>query len=265
MPKLSVITVNYNNKAGLERTIKSVVDQTFTDFEYIIIDGGSNDGSIDVLNQYHSKITKWISEKDAGIYHAMNKGIAIATGEYCLFLNSGDSLFEHDTLENVFNNTTYIQDIIYGNMLINFNGKKVMGAMPDKITVEHMIADTLWHPVSFIKRSLFQLYGNYREDLKIISDYDFFIKTILINKVSTLHIPVTVSVFPVDGISSQKTNAALLKAERKQVQLSYFDKDLINQLHKEMVREKNKKTIDRILGKFARILTPISNGKSEPK
>ena len=88
--KISVITINYNNKSGLEKTIQSVISQTYFELEYIIIDGGSSDGSIDVIKKYENKIDYWISEQDKGIYNAMNKGIAQAHGEYCNFMNSGD-------------------------------------------------------------------------------------------------------------------------------------------------------------------------------
>jgi glycosyltransferase involved in cell wall biosynthesis len=88
--KLSVITINYNNAIGLRKTIESVVNQTFRDYEYIIIDGGSTDGSVDVIKEYADKIDYWVSEPDKGIYNAMNKGVAAAHGEYTNFLNSGD-------------------------------------------------------------------------------------------------------------------------------------------------------------------------------
>ncbi|HTB07765.1 MAG TPA: glycosyltransferase family 2 protein [Bacteroidia bacterium] len=249
MPKLSIITINYNNKAGLEKTIKSIITQSFKDFEFIVIDGASNDGSVDVIHQHQDKIAKWVSEKDLGIYNAMNKGIGFAKGEYCLFLNSGDSLYESNTLEKVFA-TEPKEDIVYGNMLIDFSGKKVLGEMPDTITFEHMMADTLWHPVSFIKRDLFAKYGNYREDLKIVSDYDFFIKAILVNKVSAKHIPVTISIFPTDGMSSQSSNAELIKAEREKVQSGYFSKFVIDEFN-----AKKKKTSNGIWSKlFAKLI-----------
>ena len=96
--KLSIITINYNHKEGLLKTIKSVVNQTYHDIEYIVIDGGSTDGSVDVVKQYEDSISYWVSEPDCGIYNAMNKGVAKATGEYCLFLNSGDSLHGTDSI-----------------------------------------------------------------------------------------------------------------------------------------------------------------------
>ena len=102
MKKLSIITINRNNSAGLHKTIESVVSQTFTDYEYIIIDGASTDGSVDIIKQYANKITSWVSEPDKGIYNAMNKGILKATGEYLLFLNSGDSLHTYNVLNEIF-------------------------------------------------------------------------------------------------------------------------------------------------------------------
>ena len=101
MPKLSIITINLNNAQGLEKTIKSVVSQTYSDYEYIIIDGASTDGSVDVIQEYRNKITYWVSEPDTGIYNAMNKGILKATGEYCQFLNSGDILVDNNVTERM--------------------------------------------------------------------------------------------------------------------------------------------------------------------
>ena len=97
-PKLSIITVNLNNAAGLQKTIESVINQTFTDYEFIIIDGGSTDSSLEIIKQYANKITYWVSEPDNGIYNGMNKGIGQADGEYCFFLNSGDWMIENNTL-----------------------------------------------------------------------------------------------------------------------------------------------------------------------
>ena len=97
--KLSIITINLNNKNGLSETISSVIAQTFTDYEYIIIDGQSTDGSLEVIKQNANHINQWISENDHGIYNAMNKGLNLAKGEYCLFLNSGDSLYDSDVLQ----------------------------------------------------------------------------------------------------------------------------------------------------------------------
>ena len=102
--KYSIITINYNNKDGLEKTILSVINQTCQDFEYIIIDGGSTDGSVDVIKKYADRIDYWVSEPDKGIYNAMNKGIIKAKGEYLNFMNSGDCFYDNEVLSNVYQN-----------------------------------------------------------------------------------------------------------------------------------------------------------------
>ena len=239
--KLSVITINYNNAKGLEKTMQSVTSQIFKNFEYIIIDGGSVDGSQEVIEKYSDKITYWVSEKDKGIYNAMNKGIQKANGEYCLFLNSGDFLCTNKALEEIF--TLDIQaDIIYGNMLIDWgNGKKTHGTMPDIITTEQMYFDTLWHPVSFIKRVLFEKYGFYNESYKIVADYDFFFKTIIANKVTTKHLPILVSEYNVDGLSSKSENKILEKEERKKVIQSYLSQEEINYFENLATQKQSKK------------------------
>ena len=114
MKKLSLITINQNNAEGLRRTIESVVFQTYIDYEYIVIDGASTDESVNILKQYDNRITFWISEPDTGIYNAMNKGILKATGDYCLFLNSGDWLSDDRVLEEVFLHEI-TEDIVCGN------------------------------------------------------------------------------------------------------------------------------------------------------
>lgn len=135
--KLSIITVNLNDKTGLEKTIKSVISQSFSDFEFIIIDGESTDGSIDIINQYKSKISYWVSEKDSGIYNAMNKGIRQAKGEYLYFLNSGDALHNENVLHHIFNDDPHAP-FICGNFYMEVGGswkqiqrtKVVIGVLP---------------------------------------------------------------------------------------------------------------------------------------
>ncbi len=124
-PKLSVITIVYNNTRDIERTMLSVVNQTYPDIEYIIIDGLSTDGTLDIIKKYSHKISKLISEKDEGIYDAMNKGLALATGDYVLFMNSGDELYSKDTIANVFASADNA-DIYYGETeMINADGKSL--------------------------------------------------------------------------------------------------------------------------------------------
>ena len=118
--KYSVITINYNNREGLKHTIDSVVCQTYTDFEFIIIDGGSTDGSVEIIREYEEHITYWVSEKDHGIYHAMNKGVAQAHGDYCIFMNSGDCFHSSYVLDSI---KEYQEDIICGKVIKGNNTK----------------------------------------------------------------------------------------------------------------------------------------------
>lgn len=251
-PKLSIITINFNDASGLQKTIESVVNQSFNSYEYIVIDGGSNDGSLDVIKKHADKIAYWVSEKDKGIYNAMNKGIKQAKGEYCLFLNSGDFLCNKKVIESVFNGKC-TEDIIYGNMIIDWsNGKKTKGKMPDIITPLQMYTDTLWHPVSFIKRALFDKYGYYNENYKIVSDYDFFFKTIIAHKVSTKHLPLFISEYNVNGLSSKPENKILEKNERKQVIQSYLSAQEIEVLEQQaqLMPKKENKSIKAFLKKW---------------
>lgn len=227
MPVLSIITINYNNARGLQKTMDSVLHQRFSNYEYIVIDGGSSDGSKQIIEQHKSKLTYWVSEADKGIYNAMNKGIKQANGDYLLFLNSGDYLTDKDILTKVFASKLNA-DIAYGNMLIEkADGTLQQGYMPSKITLKQMVVDTLWHPVSFIKKSLFDKYGLYNEDYKIVADYDFFFKTIIKNAVSTQYLNLTISVYNLTGLSSLPENKAKEQAERKKVMESYLSPELL--------------------------------------
>jgi glycosyltransferase involved in cell wall biosynthesis len=232
MPQLSIITINLNNKDGLEKTVRSVIGQTYIDLEYIVIDGNSTDGSVNVIEKYSDKITQWISESDSGIYEAMNKGIAKANGQYLLFLNSGDYLYTPDVLEKIFS-FRHSEDIIYGDMMIDRGtGKLEYGHSPDPLTFEEMIGSTLWHPVSFIRKGLFDKYGVYNTELKIVADYEFFLKVIFMHNATINHVSLPVSVFKTDGIGSVEKYDSLHKQEKLAVQFNYFSPFVINSVNR---------------------------------
>ena len=195
--KLSVIAINYNNVEGLKHTIESVISQTYKDFEYIIIDGGSTDGSFDIIKKYADKITYWVSESDKGIYNAMNKGVSVAHGEYCQFLNSGDYLYNNRVYDDVMKEGL-TADICTGDTL--FVGGKMFPS-PQNITLEYFIRGTLSHPSSFIKKELL-IKEPYDESLKISSDRKFFMKECIINNASYKKYKIIVAVFDITGISS---------------------------------------------------------------
>lgn len=216
--KLSIVTINFNNAAGLQKTVDSVLAQTYKAIEYIIIDGGSTDGSKAILEANSAAVAHWVSETDTGIYNAMNKGIQKAAGEYILFLNSGDFLISRNSIEQVFKNGQ-TADIVYGN--IEANGKVIRySKMPD---FTFFFRDSIPHPASFIKRSLFDRLGLYEEQYKIVSDWAFFLKAIIKEKASTLYLDQTITVYDTTGMSSNEKNAALQAKERTAVLLPYME------------------------------------------
>lgn len=177
--KFSIITVNYNNKEGLRKTIESVINQTFRDFEYIVIDGGSTDGSVDILKEYDQHINYWVSEEDSGIYNAMNKGIAKAHGEYLNFMNSGDCFYSLDILERVAK-YQYDTDFIVGRDY-HYSAEKQQGhasVLPPRTTMIHFFVATLDHQSTFIKKELFNN-SPYNENHRLVSDWIFFIEKIV--------------------------------------------------------------------------------------
>lgn len=201
--KLSIITINFNDKSGLQETVGSVVNQTFNDIEYILIDGGSTDGSVEVIKEYDKRINYWVSEPDNGIYDAMNKGIAKATGEYCLFLNSGDCLVDYDVLQKLFANN-FNEDIIYGNLRCKLeNGKYDEIFFPDNVTFLQLFSAYLPHPCTLIKRNYFETFGNYDEKYTIVADWALMTKAIGKYNCTTRHVPVMVSCHALGGVSSQ--------------------------------------------------------------
>jgi glycosyltransferase involved in cell wall biosynthesis len=216
-PLISIITVNLNDLEGLKRTMISVFEQTFKEFEYIVIDGGSTDGSKEYIETHSDKIDTWVSEKDSGIYNAMNKGIKVATGEYLLFLNSGDWLYDNSVLDKVAGKLLGC-DVLYGNMVKVFpDGKQHLdkGVNGNEITFKTFAEGTLNHSSSLIKRDLFTKYGFYDENLKIVSDWKFFLITLGLNKSEVRYLNSTISCFDMTGISN--ANIELRNSERRQV------------------------------------------------
>lgn len=202
--KYSIITVNYNNKDGLRKTIESVIHQTYRDFEYIVIDGGSTDGSADILKEFNKHITYWVSEPDKGIYNAMNKGIAQAKGEYLNFMNSGDCFYTPDILEKVAS-YNYETDFIVGHDY-HFNVEIQKGhasILPSRTTMVHFFVATLDHQSSFIRRELFDN-SPYDEGYRLVSDWIFFTEKIVRDGKQVQFIPDIVCRREEGGLSEQQ-------------------------------------------------------------
>ena len=194
--KLSVITINYNNSDGLRKTIESVINQTYKDFEYIVIDGGSTDGSVDVIKEYADKIDYWVSEPDKGIYNAMNKGIDVAKGEYCNFMNSGDSFCSPKTMALVFAEET-TADIVCGNTHTDKLKKP-----PHEMTFDFLFNGSICHQCAFIRTSLMKKY-HYDEKYKIVADRKFFVQAFILENCSYQAIDVDIVNYDINGFSSQ--------------------------------------------------------------
>lgn len=227
--KLSIITICYN-EPNLEKTCESIVNQTWQDFEWIVIDGGSNEETQKIWNKYKYRIDKFISEPDNGIYNAMNKGIKIATGEYLNFLNAGDYYNDSNVLKYVTKNCLKI-DIEYLNLkVINPDNITKIYTYPKVIDKNFLITYSLPHPSSFIKKALFDKYGLYDEEYIIISDWKKWIEFIYIHKCSYKHINHTCSVFNINGISS--INNELSCKERNEVLSKYFTQEEIELAYK---------------------------------
>jgi glycosyltransferase involved in cell wall biosynthesis len=215
--KLSIITVNYNNGPGLLKTIESVRSQSFHDFEYIIIDGGSTDNSVSVIRDNLDIIHHWVSEKDKGVYNAMNKGIKIATGEYCYFLNSGDYLWKGDVLERIFLNNSD-EGIIYGNMI--HGGKDIEEKSVEQLSFYDFYTGSIYHQAAFIKRALFDKVGMYDEQYRVVSDWEFFLKAIFLHQCTTKHVNVAVALYETGGLSFRDLDGNL--RDRKAILEKYF-------------------------------------------
>lgn len=221
--KLSVITVNYNNLDGLKRTAESILYQTWKDFEWIIIDGGSTDGSreyiINLNNNLDQKgwnpISYWCSEPDKGIYNAMNKGIFHAKGEFLNFMNSGDKFHENTTLEKVI--PFFVEafgDIYYGNANYIYEDREEINVKPENVTFEFIFRYTISHQASFIRKELLIQSEGYDETLKIVSDWKMWLVWMM-QKRKFIHIGLIVCDFDAYGISL--TNDKMLYEEREKV------------------------------------------------
>jgi len=241
--RLSIITINYNNSTGLKKTIDSVLNQTSKEFEYIIIDGRSIDNSLQEINVAFHMIydnaqsrgdvlqnglhVQWISELDSGIYNAMNRGIRMAKGEYIQFLNSGDIMASNDVTEKMLGSLPNDCNILYGNMLKPLSKRihRDRGFAGKTPTMLDFYTGTLNHSSAYIKRTLFDTYGLYDENLKIVSDWKWYLQVIALNDVKPNYVDIDVTIFDMNGISS--TNSDLDKLERKQVLLTTLHKSVL--------------------------------------
>lgn len=220
---LSIVTINRNNASGLRNTMRSVLGQGYSNFEFVVVDGASTDGSVDVINEYASAFggrLKWISEPDNGIYNAMNKGLSMASGEYVEFLNSGDCLIAADVTERMVQSldANGHPPILYGNMVKSFpDGKRLRDLCfaGKEISLLGFYTGTLNHSPAYIRKELFDRFGLYDESLRIVSDWKWYLQVIVLGGVQPVYANIDVTLFDMTGIS--ETNKDLEKAERGKV------------------------------------------------
>lgn len=249
--KLSIITINFNNVAGLQKTLASVAAQTYRDIEHVIVDAASSDGSVDIIKEYAEKAdypVSWISEKDKGVYAGMNKGIEIvlsrrvvnalnrselvedknigikrATGDYIQILNSGDILAAQDVTERMVAALPDGVSIFYGNMLKSYDGKTIVNrdtcgnGMYTPESFLYFYNGTLNHDCAYIRRDLFDKYGLYNEEMKICSDWEWYVRAIVLGGEKAVYTNIDVTVFDMNGVSeSHGKNADIIKKERRE-------------------------------------------------
>ena len=220
-PLVSVITVNRNNASGLRRTLTCLSQQSFVDYEQIVVDGNSSDGSQAILTDPTLKVDRCVSEPDSGVYDAMNKGIKLARGDYLLFLNSGDHFVDRGSME-VAIRAMNDSDIQYFDLMVREYVESDIAAehiktYPDRIDFSYMAVDSLPHPATFIRADLFSQYGPYDQTLRICSDWKQFLLWICRYNCSYTHHAIPLSVFYLGGLSGDPRNREALLAERRHV------------------------------------------------
>lgn len=226
---VSIITINLNNASGLDKTIRSVISQATQNYQYIVIDGASTDGSIDIINKYREKIDYWISERDAGIFNAMNKGIKQAKGKYCLFLNSGDFLASDNVLEKIFKQKIFTEPFINGHQINDFGDhQKRAVSVGRPLTLYDFYWGTIKHQATLIRRDLFDKYGLYDESLKIVSDWKFFLQTIILHNQQPAFVDIDIVIFDWFGISTNEKQKRLHDKEKQKVLDEFFPKPVQN-------------------------------------
>ncbi len=230
LPLISVITVVFNGEKYLEQTIESVINQTYPNVEYIIIDGGSTDGTLDIIKKYEDRIDYWVSEKDGGIYDAMNKGIYVACGNWLNFMNGGDYFFNESVLTELFCKISIPTEttLIFGNWCVYF-GRDYYMLKPTHLRklIKRMAFS---HNSSFFKLHALKKIGVYNTKYEIAGDFDL-IERLYIKNGKFFYVPITISVIEGDyGISNTKVLRATF--ERFIASLNNYNREKFNVLFK---------------------------------
>ena len=223
--KISIVTATFNSSKTLEDTIKSVLSQTYPDIEYIIVDGASKDGTMDIVRKYEPMFNgrmKWVSEKDKGIYDALNKGIKMATGEVVGFLNSDDFFKSDDAIERVAKEFDNDPDLgcTYADLCFvdHDNTKKIVRYYsakrwkPEKVRYGQIPP----HPTFYCKKRIYDVLGGYRLDFKIAADHEVITRFVYVNKIKYKYIPINMVCMRVGGLSTGGWKNVLIVNNKEQ-------------------------------------------------
>ena len=219
--KITIVTVCYNAEKTIERTIESVLSQTYNDIEYIIIDGASTDDTLDIAYKYKEKI-KIISEPDNGLYDAMNKGVNASCGDYIMFLNADDKFYDNRVVEKFAKKCEQKQtDLVYGNLAF-YEKNRINIQRHPHLNKIYLIKNTPQQPATFYKKNVFTKVGLFDVNLKIVADQEWFLRAFLKHKISSCYLDEVVTMFSTEGLSNSKEHQIKHEYERQYMFSRYF-------------------------------------------
>ncbi|MCW3079614.1 glycosyltransferase family 2 protein [Segetibacter sp.] len=225
LPKISVITVCLNAEKVIGKTIKSVLGQSYSNLEYIVIDGGSADETKEIVRTFGGKINCFVSEKDSGIYDAMNKGIRNATGDLLIFLNAGDYYISSNVLSYAISKMRLNRaDVFFARFIWEDISRH------DIVLSDHASTQFDWdlkrsnfpHPATFYKRTIFDRIGDFNVTYKILGDYEWNTKALIKHRIAFQYINIIIAFFSTDGMSNDNRNKKLIEAETNKIANQYF-------------------------------------------
>jgi glycosyltransferase involved in cell wall biosynthesis len=262
-PKVSIITVVYNGVQYIEQTIKSVMIQDYKNIEYIVIDGGSTDGTQEIITKYESDIAHWISEKDTGIYNAMNKGLQIAKGDIIAILNADDYYYPNTINDVVTHFLKTNAAIVYGNLtkFRTISSKEYfVDITPDINTMQSRMG--IFHPATFIKKEVYQELGHFNEKYKLSADYDFILRAYN-KKYDFQYLNKSLTYFRIGGASNTNCNSY----KEGVMVLSENNSPFVSQMKRAYFRCQYKQMIKRVINTLVKIfgLQEILNKRIEKK
>ena len=207
---VSVITVCKNEEDYYLKNLDSIITQSFSNYELIVVDGASEQKTLDIISEYKQFIHQFISEKDEGIYHAMNKGLNMSNGDYVIFMNGGDQFFDNNSLELIVQKIGY--DLVYGQAKLAESD--FVFSPSDHLSMKFFRKNMLPHHATMYRKSLFEEFGNYNESYKIAGDYEFNVRLFAHKQPSYCYINAPLAILDTNGVSSSKNTRSLRKKRK---------------------------------------------------